>query len=503
MNPPHDETPQGGAPAPQDDAAPRTIHQPPPGAHAMNVLRWILFAFLLVLAVVSIGSYVATRLPARTAKHAAVGTIWQCPMHPSYTSDKPGSCPICGMTLVQVQAGGAAGPRRIVSYRNPMNPTVTSPVPMKDEMGMDYVPVWSDEGGATAARTGDVPGLTAVDISPERVQLIGVRTARVESSAQGGQLDLVGFVAPDESRLRRVQLRVSGWVRELYVNQTGEHVTVGQPLLAIYSPELLQTEQEYLIERGGHDTMPGMEQGAAGSAAVERLRLLGVPDEEVRRLEREGRAEARLVLRSPVTGTVLERGVAQGQFVTADTPLLTVADLGRVWVMADVYEMDYTRVHVGDAATFAVDALPGRTFEGRIEFVYPTVSSETRTLKARLSLATDGSLRPGMYGRVRLSARGALALSVPSEAVVNTGENSYVFIAHAGGRFEPRRVWTGLPAGDRIQILRGVAAGDTVVASASFLIDSESRLKAAIEGMGAQPGAPKPAEPAPAGGGAR
>ena len=502
MTPPHDATPQGGAPAPGD--APRSIHQPPPGAHAMNVLRWVLFAFLLVLAVVSIGSYVVSRFPAHTATHAAAGVIWQCPMHPSYTSDKPGACPICGMSLVQVRtAGTVAGPRRILRYRNPMNPAVSSSVPMKDEMGMDYVPVWSDEAGAGAGRSGDVPGLTSVDISPERVQLIGVRTARVESSTNAGRLDLVGFVAPDESRLRRVQLRVSGWVRELYANQTGERVTAGQPLLAIYSPELLQTEQEYLIERGGLEAMPGMDHADAGSAAAERLRLLGVPDQEIRRLEREGRAEARLVLRSPVTGTVLERGVAQGQFVTADTPLLTVADLSRVWVMADVYEMDYSRVHVGDAAEFSVDALPGRSFPGRIEFVYPTVSSDTRTLKARLSLATDGSLRPGMYGRVRLSARGALVLWVPSEAVVNTGEDSYVFLAHAGGRFEPRRVWTGLSEGDRVQVLRGVAAGDTVVASASFLIDSESRLKAAIEGMGAQPGAAKRAEPDRAGGDAR
>jgi Cu(I)/Ag(I) efflux system membrane fusion protein len=219
--------------------------------------------------------------------------------------------------------------------------------------------------------------------------------------------------------------------------------------------------------------------------------LLGVPDDEIRRLDREGKATTQLVLRSPVSGTVLERGVVEGQYVGADTPLLTVADLSRIWVMADLYEMDMTRVHVGDPASFTTAGMPGRTFEGRVEFVYPTVSNETRTLKARLALANaDGSLRPGMYGRVSVSARGVRSLSVPAEAVINAGQHSYVFIAHEGGHFEPRMVWTGLPEGDRVQILKGVVEGDTVVSSASFLIDSESRLKAAIAGKGAQAGMP-------------
>jgi Cu(I)/Ag(I) efflux system membrane fusion protein len=327
-----------------------------------------------------------------------------------------------------------------------------------------------------------------VHLDPQRGQLIGVRTARVERSPLGGELELVGFVTPDESALRRVQIRVSGWVRRLYVNQTGETVTAGQPLLTIYSPELLQTEQEFLIEQGGAgDSMA--HSAAPSGAAAQRLRLLEVPDEEIRRLQREGKPVTELALRSPVNGTVLERGVVEGQYVGADTPLLTVADLSRVWVMADLYEMDFTRVRVGDRARFTADALVGRAFDARVQFVYPTVSNETRTLKARVSLDNrDGMLRPGMYGRVRVTGRSAMALSVPSEAVVNTGEHAYVFLAHAGGNFEPRLVWTGMPEGDRIQILRGVAEGDTVVASATFLMDSESRLKAAVAGKGAQPG---------------
>jgi Cu(I)/Ag(I) efflux system membrane fusion protein len=194
------------------------------------------------------------------------------------------------------------------------------------------------------------------------------------------------------------------------------------------------------------------------------------------------------MLRAPVTGAVVEHGVLDGQFVGADTPLFTVADLSNVWVLADVYEMDFSRVGLGDAATFTAEALPGRAFRSRVELVYPTVSSQTRTLKVRLSLSNrDGALRPGMYGRVTIDARGVSALVVPGEAIVNTGENTYVFLVRAGGHFEPRLVTAGQRIGDDVQIVHGLAEGDTVVSSASFLIDSESRLKAAIAGMGARP----------------
>ena len=191
--------------------------------------------------------------------------------------------------------------------------------------------------------------------------------------------------------------------------------------------------------------------------------------------------------------------MVQGQYVGADTPLFTIADLSRVWVLLDLYEIDMGRVRVGDRARFTADGLPGRVFNGAIDFIYPTVSSETRTLKARLSLDNrDGMLRPGMYGQVDVATRkGVGVLMVPSEAVINTGEVSYVFIARGDGRYEPRRVWTGRGDGDKVTVLRGLAAGDTVVASASFLIDSESRLKAAIAGIngGAEPnkGAAPPA----------
>jgi Cu(I)/Ag(I) efflux system membrane fusion protein len=432
---------------------PPARHTPPAGAAFMNKLRWVLFGGLVVLALASVGAYLMSRRDASSHGQSAKAGLYHCPMHPSYTSDRPGDCPICGMSL--------------------------EPVPDQTSGGIEH--------------GGDVAGLTSVHITPDRVQMIGVRTARVERVTMGGELELVGFVTPDETRFRRIQLRVPGWVQQLHVDQTGEAVTAGQPLLSIYSPELFQSEKEFLIELGAGDDMAGMpHEAGALAAARQRLELLGVPTEEVQRLEREREASTRLTLRAPVTGTVLEKNVVQGQYVGPEEPLFTVADLGRVWVLADLYEMDLARVRVGDRAAFTTDGLPGRVFAGRIDFVYPTVSNETRTLKARIVLDNAGGmLRPGMYGRVRVTGRSAGAgLMVPSEAVVNAGETRYVFLAHAGGVFEPRRVWVGQAAGERVQILRGVAAGDTVVASASFLIDSESRLKAAIAGLG---GAPEPA----------
>jgi Cu(I)/Ag(I) efflux system membrane fusion protein len=441
----------GGKPGP-------SVHEPPPGAAFMNLVRWVLFGGLTLLALGSIASFVAWRVqsgrPSSASAHVA---LYHCPMHPSYTSDKPGDCPICNMKL--------------------------EPVPTS--------------ATTHTGHAGDVPGLAPVQIASTRTQLIGVRTARVTRGSLGDGSPLVGFVAPDESRLRRVQLRVAGWVKDVQVNRTGEVVTAGQPMLSIYSPELYQTEQEYLITMGAgasEPSKPSHEAGAHQSARA-RLKLLGVPDEELARLDREHTPSSQIALRSPVTGTVLERNVVEGQYVGADTPLMTVADLSRVWVLVDLYEMDLGRVKLGDRARFTADGLPGRTFEADIDFIYPTVSSETRTLKARLSLANpDGVLRPGMYGQVDVSSRrGASSLVVPAEAVVNTGEISYVFLARGEGHFEPRRVWTGTSDGDHVTVLKGLAEGDTVVSSASFLIDSESRLKAAIAGLSAPDTAAAPA----------
>lgn len=445
MNATIDRTP-GGSP-----------HEPPPGAGVMNVVRWVLLTVLVLLALISVASWLASRAERPMATRARNDTreVWSCPMHPSVVSDHPGDCPICGMRLE----------KRAI-------------------------------GATTAAAPGGLPGLATIAISPERVQRIGVRTALVTRGDAGGDagegLELVGMVSPVESSVRRVQLRVSGWIERLFVAQTGERITAGQPLVTLTSPELLQSEQEFLIASGARDTMAGMRMGPndAANAARQRLRLLGVPDDEIARLERERHASTRVTLRAPVGGTVLERLVSEGQSVSADTPLLTLADLSHVWVLADLYELDFGQVHVGDAVEFAPDGQPGRHLSGRVDFIAPTLSASTRTQQVRVVLAdASGALSPGMYGRVIVRTRHAPVAQVPDEAVISTGEMDYVFLVHAGGRYEPRRVTVHRTGGERADVLAGLAPGDTVVASAAFLIDSESRLRAAIEGFGSAPAA--------------
>jgi Cu(I)/Ag(I) efflux system membrane fusion protein len=428
-------------------------HAAPRGARTMNLVRLVFLIALALVAVLSIGSYVMSRSGMGSKTAAVAEAQYYCPMHPTYTSDRPGECPICSMSLEPIPEAGA--------------------------------------GGHDAAGSGNVPGLVGVHIESERIQKIGVRTAVAEMRPLGPSLDLVAFVAPDESRMKQVQLRVAGWVRELNISRTGESVRAGQPLLSIYSPELFQSEREFLIELEGASSLTGgdsemhHEAGALASAR-QRLVLLGVPSEEIARLERERKAETRLTLRSPVTGTVLERGVTEGQYVGPSTTLLTLADLSRVWLLVDLYEQDLPRVRAGDKATFTADGLPGKSFEGTVEFLYPTVSPETRTVKARIAMANPGGdLRPGMFGRVKLLTRGEALLTVPTEAIIHTGEHDYVFISHESGHFEPRMVWVGRSDSDRTEVRRGLAEGEVVVASASFMIDSESRLRAAISGAGA------------------
>jgi multidrug efflux pump subunit AcrA (membrane-fusion protein) len=259
-------------------------HTPPRGAHTMNVVRLVLLVALALGAALSIGVAVFSNRDG--GSQTAAAAAYHCPMHPTYTSDRPGTCPICNMDLEPIPAAGT---------------------------------------GPDSAMAGNVPGLVGVTIEPEQIQRIGVRTAVAERQALGAALDLVAIVAPDESRLRRVQLRVAGWVRELHVNRTGEVVRAGQPLLSLYSPELFQTESEFLIELEAAGD-PGSHHASALESARARLELLDVPPEEIARLEREKKAVTQLTLRSPVTGTVLERGVTEGDYVGPSTPLMTVAE---------------------------------------------------------------------------------------------------------------------------------------------------------------------------------
>jgi Cu(I)/Ag(I) efflux system membrane fusion protein len=431
----------------------------------MAVVRWVIVALAALVAVGSILSYAGVRWGGDKPKSG--GQLYYCPMHPSVVQDHPGECPICSMTLVPKPAGQAAAPR-------------ATPAPT---------------GGAS------VPGLAGVDLTPERIQLIGMRTAVVKRESVAGDLRTVGVVSPSERGLAQITTRFTGWVEKLLVPATGERVRRGQVLATIYSPDVLKAEQELLVTRGWNEPRPADGPhdhldlaGSLGESARQRLLLLGISPPEIDEIVRSGKPARDIAIRSPADGYVVARNVVVGSTVQAGTVLFDVADLSTVWVNADVYEQDLGRLAVGQAARFELPAFPGQLHVGRVQFISPVLDSQNRTLRVRLEFKNrfDRSgprLRPGMYGSVSLSLPATTGLMVPAEAVVDTGELHYLFVAQPGGHFEPRQVRLGARLGEKVEVLSGVTEGEAVVSTGNFLIDSESRLRAAIEGQSSARGA--------------
>ncbi len=435
----------------------------------------------------------------------AHGTRYVCPMHPTVVSDHPGDCPICGMKLVKVESpaappgGGApsrpggeaeapAG-RTIAFYRSPMDPRVTSPTPRKDEMGMDFVPVYRDEVGGEG-RAGAVEGLATVRIDPQRQQLIGLRTAEVTRGPVGATWRTVGKVAVDETRVHHVNIKVAGFAEHVHADYIGMRVRRGEPLFTIYSPDLLSAQREYLLALRTRSALAGAGAGADGgdelvAAARERLRLWDIPPSEIERLERTGTPTRTLTILSPATGVITKKDVVMGHRLNEGDMPYEITDLSRVWVLADAYESDLARVRLGMAATLTLPAFPDRSYRGRVIFVDPILDAKTRTAKVRLEFANPaGDLRPEMYGEITLHAPPRQGLRIPADAVIDSGTRRVVFVALPEGRFQPREVRLGAAGGDTVEVLAGVEAGERVVTRANFLIDSESSLRASLAAMG-------------------
>ncbi len=397
---------------------------------------------------------------------------------------------------------GAKQERRILYYRNPMGLPDTSPVPKKDSMGMDYTPVY--EGGEPAS-----DGST-VKISIEKVQKLGVRTEAAAPRELVRIVTAVSTVQADERRLHTVAPRFEGWIERLYVNTTGQTVRKGDALMDVYSPELITAQQEYLIAlqgvqavaSGSDDARAGMQRMVESS--LQRLRNWNISESELLQLQREGKARQYVTMRSPTSGVVMEKPSIQGKRFMSGEVLYQIADLSSVWVVADVFEQDLGMLRVGQPAAVMVDAYPGMMFNGKITFVYPTVTPETRTAKVRVELDNVRALlKPAMYAKVEFTSSRdkAKVLAVPDSAVLDSGRRQVVLVELGAGRFEPRVVKLGMRGDGYVEVLEGVKAGEAVVVSANFLIDAESNLKAALGGFGqgaqgARPDAKAPANPA-------
>jgi RND family efflux transporter MFP subunit len=406
----------------------------------------------------------------------------------------------------------AAKPQpRILYYRNPMGLPDTSPVPKKDPMGMDYVPVYEGEPQETPG----APGTVA--ISTEKVQKLGVRTEAAGFRDLTRTLRAAGIVEANERGLATIAPKFEGWIEKLHINTTGQRIGRGQALAEVYSPELVSAQREYLIARAGQDALANADaQARAGaeelaSSAAARLRNWDISASQVERLSRMGEGRRTLTLSSPVAGVVIEKPAVQGMRFMPGEVLLRIADLSTVWLIAEVFEQDLAWAAVGQQAVVRFSAYPGRSFRGKVSFIYPTLNPQTRTARLRIDLANaDGLLKPAMYGTVELAANtAARALAVPASAVIDSGERRIVLVSRGEGRFEPREVKTGTRADGYVEVREGIAAGEQVVVRANFLIDAESNLKAALgsfghSGHGAAPtprGEPEPQSAPPSSGG--
>jgi Cu(I)/Ag(I) efflux system membrane fusion protein len=412
-----------------------------------RILPWIISAALAIaLAVVLIGKRQANEINGVVQDNSGRRVVaWIDPMYSQgpphlYKSNRPGVAPDCGMKLV---------------------------------------PQYADETPA-AASSSTVSGYANVSLPPPRQQLIGVKLAKAEVRDLSRTTRTVGRVAVDERRLAQIHTKFEGFIASLYVNFTGESVRRGQALFSIYSPDLLSTQQELILAERNRSQFGAM----LADAARRRLLLWDMSPADIEQVIRSGKPQRDVIIRSPVNGVVLTKNAIQGTRVMPTNMLYEIGDLSRVWILADVYQFDLPYIRLGQTAQVTISSIPGRSWVGRISFVSPTLDEKTRTAKVRLELDNPGGLlRPDMYADVILQEPVGMAVAVPDSAVLQTGTRSIAFIDRGNGQFEPREVQTGVKANGYYEIKSGISAGETVAVDANFLIDSESRLKAAISGM--------------------
>ncbi|MFN7972592.1 MAG: efflux RND transporter periplasmic adaptor subunit [Acidobacteriota bacterium] len=409
----------------------------------------IVVAAIAIALAIGIGSWSGGGAAPAAAKY-------RCPMHPTYVADAPGDCPICGMRLVPMSEEGAADPEE------------------------------------TAAAPGSgAGGLAQVTVTPEGMRLAGIRTEAATRQRLGRTVRTVGLVVPDETRIRHVHTKLPGWIDRLYVNFTGQQVKAGEPILAIYSPELLASQEEYLrtresVARLGTSGLAEVQRGREEllRAARRRLELFDVPASFIAQIERTGKAQRTVTLEAPASGFVTAKDVFQGQQIEPGMELYAITDLARVWIDAAFYEFEARSLSVGQEAHLTLPFDPGVERSGRISYIYPYLDAESRTLRARLEVDNaDLSLRPAMYANVEIEVDSMETIVVPDSAVMDTGERQVVFVETATGTFDPREVKVGSRSAGMAQILAGVAEDERVVTHANFLLDSESRLRA-ISGAG-------------------
>ncbi len=422
--------------------------------------------------------------------------LWTCGMDPEVILDEPGQCPKCGMNLVPLKKPETAaiheghseekksdGERKIKYWQAPMNPSEIYDKPGKSAMGMDLIPVYEDQ----------VSSGSAVQIDPVTVQNMGVRTAYVEKTDFNRSIRTIGKIDYNEEKIFIVSSKISGWIEKLYVDYTGKPVRKGQPLLEIYSPNLVTTQQEYLLALKnkkliGETQFASIREGAESLVNSTRQRLLywDIPESAIKELEENGKVRKTLKLESPANGVVIDKNAIEGLHIKAGMSLYKIADLSTIWVYASIYDTEIPWVRVGQSATMELSYSPGKVLRGKVAYIYPYLDERARDVKVRLEFKNPGmDLKPGMYANVWIETTAIEdAIVVPSEAVIRSGQRNLVFVTRGNGRFEPREVRIGEESDNgKVRILSGLLENEEVVISAQFMLDSESRLQEAIQKM--------------------
>lgn len=374
-------------------------------------------------------------------------------------------------TLLQPAAppatDGAEKQREILEWVAPMDPNYRSDKPGKSPMGMDLVPVYADDAGAS-----DEP---SIRIGSAVVNNIGVKIASVQRGALSRNIETVGFIAPDDERVAHIHIRTEGWIEQLAADTEGDRVEQGGLLFRIYAPDLVSAQDEYLQALR-------IDQPALRQAVESRLRALGMLSEQIKALRSSRQVQQLFDVRAPQAGYVMELNVRQGMFVQPGTTIMTLADLSEVWVEVDVFENQIGWVQPGQIARMRLPFAPDRVWRGEVEYVYPTIRASSRTARVRLAFVNpDLGLKPEMYARVEIDAAPSRdLLHIPTEAVIRTGNSERVILALGDGRFRPAAVRTGLESQGRVEIVEGLAEDERIVVSSQFLIDSEASLDASL-----------------------
>ncbi len=432
-----------------------------------NVL--IPLILLIVLAAAGGGYYLWHSQAVKESGKGEKGTQgpvqYTCPMHPFIIKDKPGACPICGMNLVPVKKGGGEQPQGK-----------------------------------------EMKGIEQVSLSPTQMVMANVATTEARAIPLNKEIVATGIVQYDQSRQAKVTAWVAGRIDRLYVNTVGSYVAKGKPVAEVYSPDLVSAQQEYLLALKSREQLKdspirSISQGGEGlvGSARQRLKLMGVKDAQIAALEKAGQPNIRLPIYTPLCGIVIEKIVQQGQYVNLGDVLFNIADLSTVWVEVEVYENEFANIKIGQRVDILSQSYPGKTFHGRVAFIYPFLDPKSRTVKARVELPNPGlRLKPDMFVNASIKVPLESSIVVPASAVVDTGQRQVVWVEMKPGMFEPREVKVGTKAGDNIQILSGLKAGEKVASSGGYLIDSEAQLKGGGGGHEAMPGMKMEEKGAPA-----